>query len=144
MFSTAAGSTGGGIKMMRAVILIKQAFKEVARTLHPRAVNPVRIGGSPVDSQIIFGVLAFMLMYGLSIITITMLLIFSGLDAISALTGAIAMINCLGPALGELGPANNFSVLTDFQTWVCSFAMIMGRVELFPVLVIFTPAFWRK
>lgn len=144
MFVTAAGSTGGGIKMMRAVILIKQAFKEVARTLHPRAVNPVRIGGSPVDNQIIFGVLAFMLMYGLSIITITMLLIFSGLDAISALTGAIAMINCLGPALGELGPANNFSVLNDFQTWVCSFAMIMGRVELFPVLVIFTPAFWRK
>ena len=66
------------------------------------------------------------------------------MDAISALTGAIAMINCLGPALGELRPANNFSVLTDFQTWVCSFAMIMGRVELFPVLVIFTPAFWRK
>ncbi|MDX1669523.1 MAG: potassium transporter TrkG [Limnobacter sp.] len=144
MFATAAGSTGGGIKMMRAVILIKQAFKEVSRTLHPRAVNPVRISGSPVDSQIILGVLAFMLMYGLSIITVTLLLIFSGLDAISALTGAIAMINCLGPALGELGPANNFAVLNDFQTWVCSFAMIMGRVELFPVLIIFTPAFWRK
>lgn len=144
MFVSAAGSTGGGIKMMRAVVLIKQAFREVSRTLHPRAINPVLINGSPVENQVVFGVLAFMLMYGISVITITMLLIFSGLDPISALTGAIAMINCLGPALGELGPSSNFSVLTDFQTWVCTFAMIMGRLELLPILVIFTSTFWRK
>lgn len=144
MFCAAAGSTGGGIKMMRAVVLVKQAFREVARTLHPHAVNPVRISGSPVDHQIIYGVLAFMLMYGTTIIFITMLLAFSGLDAVSALTGAIAMINCLGPALNELGPATNFESLTTFQTWVCSLAMILGRVEIFPVLVLFTPAFWRK
>ena len=144
MFCTAAGSTGGGIKMMRAVLLVKQAFKEISRTLHPRAVNPVRISGAPVDHQIIYGVLAFMLMYGTTIIFITMLLAFSGLDAVSSFTGAIAMINCLGPALNELGPATNFASLNDFQTWVCAFAMIIGRVELFPVLVLFTPAFWRK
>ena len=144
MFCSAAGSTGGGIKMMRAVLLVKQALREVSRTLHPRAVNPVRISGAPVDHQIIYGVLAFMLMYGTTIIFITMLLAFSGLDAVSAFTGAIAMINCLGPALNELGPANNFASLSDFQTWVCSFAMIIGRVELFPVLVLFTPAFWRN
>jgi len=81
---------------------------------------------------VIFGVLAFMLMYGMSVITITMLLIFTGLDPISALTTGISMINNLGPALG------------DFQTWLCSFAMLLGRLEMFTILVLFTPAFWRK
>ncbi|NJM32668.1 MAG: TrkH family potassium uptake protein, partial [Limnobacter sp.] len=104
--------------MMRAVILIKQALKEVARTLHPRAVNPVRISGTPVENQIIFGVLAFMLMYGLTVITLTMLLIFSGLEPIAALTGILASINGMGPGLGELGPASNFAGLNDFQTWI--------------------------
>ncbi len=142
MFCSAAGSTGGGIKMIRAVLLVKQSLREVSKTLHPRAINPVRISDAPVNHQIIYGVLAFMLMYGATIIFITMLLVFSGLDAISALTGTIGMINCMGPNL--LGPANNFSVLTDFQTWLCSLTMILGRVELFPVLVLLTPEFWRK
>ncbi|MGF5961059.1 potassium transporter TrkG, partial [Klebsiella pneumoniae] len=92
MFATAAGSTGGGIKMLRAVILFKHAIGELSRILHPRAINPVRIRGSAVSPQVIFGVLAFMLMYGMSVITITMLLIFTGLDPISALTTGISMI----------------------------------------------------
>ncbi|MCQ8895580.1 TrkH family potassium uptake protein [Limnobacter humi] len=144
MLASAAGSTGGGIKMMRAVILIKQAFRELSRTLHPRAVNPVRIGGVPVENAVIFGVLAFMLMYGLSVIVLSMLLMFTGLDPVTAFSAIIASINCLGPGLGAVGPAGNFQVLTDVQTWVCTFAMLLGRLELLPILVLFTPAFWRK
>ncbi|WP_370262611.1 TrkH family potassium uptake protein [Limnobacter sp.] len=144
MFATAAGSTGGGIKMLRAVILFKHAVGELSRVLHPRAINPVRIRGSAVSPSVIFGVLAFMLMYGMSVITITMVLVFTGLDPISGLTTAIAMINNLGPALGDFGPASNFAGLGDFQTWVCSFAMLLGRLEMFTILVLFTPAFWRK
>ncbi|MCR2747321.1 TrkH family potassium uptake protein [Limnobacter parvus] len=144
MFATAAGSTGGGIKMLRAVILFKHAIGELSRILHPRAINPVRIRGSAVSSQVIFGVLAFMLMYGMSVITITMLFIFTGLDPVSALTTGIAMINNLGPALGNFGPVDNYSALGTFQTWVCSFAMLLGRLEMFTILVLFTPAFWRK
>ena len=144
IFATAAGSTGGGIKMLRAVILFQHAVGELSRILHPRAVNPVRIRGSAVNSQVISGVLAFMLMYGMSIILITMIQMFTGLEPIAALTGTIAMINCLGPALGELGPASNFAGLGDFQTWVYSFAMLLGRLEMFTILVLFTPAFWRK
>ena len=144
MFATAAGSTGGGIKMLRAVILFKHAMGELSRIVHPRAVNPVRIRGTAVNSSVIFGVLAFMLMFGMSIIAITMLLIFTGLDPVSALTAGFAMINNLGPALGEFGPANNYSALNNFQTWVCSFAMLLGRLEMFTILVLFTPAFWRK
>lgn len=144
MFATAAGSTGGGIKMLRAVILFKHAIGELSRILHPRAINPVRIRGSAVSSQVIFGVLAFMLMYGMSVITITMLLIFTGLDPISALTTGISMINNLGPALGQFGPVDNYAALGGFQTWLCSFAMLLGRLEMFTILVLFTPAFWRK
>ena len=144
VFASAAGSTGGGIKMLRAVILFQHAVGELSRTLHPRAVNPVRIRGTPVSSQVISGVLAFMLMYGMSIILITMIQMFTGLEPIAALTGTIAMINCLGPAMGELGPASNYASLGDFQTWVYSFAMLLGRLEMFTILVLFTPAFWRK
>lgn len=144
VFASAAGSTGGGIKMLRAVILFQHALGELSRTLHPRAVNPVRIRGTPISSQVISGVLAFMLMYGMSIILITMIQMFTGLEPVAALTGTIAMINCLGPALGELGPAANYAGLGDFQTWVYSFAMLLGRLEMFTILVLFTPAFWRK
>lgn len=144
VFASAAGSTGGGIKMLRAVILFKHAVGELSRTLHPRAVNPVRIRGTVINSQVISGVLAFMLMYGMSIILITMIQMFTGLEPIAALTGTIAMINCTGPGLGVLGPASNYAGLSDFQTWVYSFAMLLGRLEMFTVLVLFTPAFWRK
>lgn len=144
VFASAAGSTGGGIKMLRAVILFQHAVGELSRTLHPRAVNPVRIRGTAINFQVISGVLAFMLMYGMSIVIITMIQMFTGLEPIAALTGTIAMINCLGPAMGELGPASNYTSLGDFQTWVYSFAMLLGRLEMFTILVLFTPAFWRK
>jgi trk system potassium uptake protein TrkH len=144
VFASAAGSTGGGIKMLRAVILFQHALGELSRILHPRAVNPVRIRGTTINSQVISGVLAFMLMYGLSIIVITMIQIFTGLEPIAALTGTIAMINCLGPGLGELGPASNYANLGNFQTWVYSLAMLLGRLEMFTLLVLLTPAFWRK
>ncbi|HEX4856000.1 MAG TPA: potassium transporter TrkG [Limnobacter sp.] len=144
MFATAAGSTGGGIKMLRAVILFKHAMGELSRILHPRAINPVRIRGTVVSSQVIFGVLAFMLMYGMSVISITMVLVFTGMDPVSAVSIAMAMINNLGPALGEFGPVDNYAALGDFQVWLCSLAMLLGRLEMFTILVLFTPAFWRK
>jgi trk system potassium uptake protein len=89
-------------------------------------------------------VLAFMLIYGLVVITVSMLLLVSGLDLISAASAAIACINNTGPGLGQVGPANNFQGLSDFQTWVCSIAMLLGRLELLSVLVLLTPHFWRR
>ncbi|MFN4327516.1 MAG: TrkH family potassium uptake protein [Limnobacter sp.] len=144
MVASAAGSTGGGVKMMRAVILVKQAVRELSRTLHPRAINPIRLGNQVVENPVIFGVLAFMLMYGLSVIVLSMMLMFTGLDPITAFSAIIACINCLGPGLGAVGPASNFQGLGDVQTWICTFAMLLGRLELLPILVLFTPAFWRK
>ncbi|MFN9571776.1 MAG: TrkH family potassium uptake protein [Betaproteobacteria bacterium] len=143
-FATSAGSTGGGIKMIRALLLLKQAKREFTRILHPRVINPVTIGGQPIENNVIFAVLAFMLVWGGSVIFCTMLLLFSGLDVITAFSAVIASINNTGPGLNQVGPATNYAGLNDFETWVCTFAMLIGRLELFAVLVLFTPVFWRK
>jgi len=143
-FATSSGSTGGGIKMVRAVVLFKQSVREMTRIIHPRAVVPVKYGDHVIENNVIFAVLAFMLMYGTTIITMTMLLLATGLDPITAITAVVACINNMGPGLGLVGPAGNYAVLSDFQTWVCTLAMLLGRLELFTMLVLLTPAYWRK
>ena len=105
---------------------------------------PVTLGQSAVGADVLQSVLAFMLIYGAVLIGATMLLLFSGMDMVSAFTAALACINNTGPGLGQVGPANNYQGLTDFQTWVCSITMLLGRLELFSVLVLFTTSFWRK
>ena len=143
-FATCAGSTGGGIKLVRSLLLQKQALRELTRIVHPRAVVPVTLGGQVVSAQVMQSVLAFMLIYGLVMVVVSMLLLLSGMDLVSAATAAIACINNTGPGLGQVGPANNYQGLSDFQTWVCTFAMLLGRLELLSVLVLLTPQFWRK
>jgi trk system potassium uptake protein TrkH len=143
-FATSSGSTGGGIKMVRAVVLFKQAIREMTRIIHPRAVVPVKYGDQVIENNVIFAVLAFMLMYGTTVIAMTMLLLVTGLDPVTAITAVVACINNMGPGLGLVGPAGNYAVLSDFQTWVCTLAMLLGRLELFTMLVLLTPAYWRK
>ena len=143
-FVTSSGSTGGGIKMIRAVLLFKQALREMTRIIHPKAVVPVKFGGQVIENNVIFAVLAFMLMWGGTIIVMSMLLMATGADVITAVTAVIACVNNMGPGLGQVGPSANFGGLTDFQTWVCTLTMLLGRLELFTMLVLLTPAFWRK
>ena len=138
------GSTGGGIKMFRTLVLFRQAARELMLLVHPQAVTPVKIGGNLVQNQIVFAVLAFVVLYFGTVVVLTFALLASGLDFISAFTAVIACINNMGPGLGVVGPASNYQGLSDFQTWVCSLAMLLGRLEIFSVLVLFTPAFWRK
>ena len=143
-FASCSGSTGGGIKMMRAILMFKQAFRELARIVHPRAYMPVKLGGQPIENNIIFAVLAFMLVYGATITAITMLLAMTGLDFITAFSSVVACVNNLGPGLGQVGPASNYAGLSDFQAWLLVGAMLLGRLELLTVMVLFTPEFWRK
>jgi len=143
-FVTCSGSAGGGIKMVRAELMVRQALREMQRVLHPRAQVPVKLSGQAVENNIIFAVLAFMLMYGGSVIVMTLLLAASGLDIITAFSAVMACINNTGPGLREVGPATTYASLNDFQTWVCVLAMLLGRLELFALLVIFTPGFWRR
>ena len=138
------GSTGGGIKMFRTLVLLRQAARELWLLVHPQAVTPVKIRGQVVSNHIVFAVLAFVVLYFGTVVSLTFLLLASGLDFISAFTAIIATINNAGPGLGVVGPASNFQGLTDFQTWVCSLAMLLGRLEIFSVLVLLTPTFWRK
>jgi trk system potassium uptake protein TrkH len=138
------GSTGGGIKMFRSLVLFRQAVREMMLLVHPQAVTPVKIRNEVVANRIVFAVLAFVVLYFGTVVTLTFLLLASGLDFVSAFTAIIATINNTGPGLGVVGPASNFQGLTDFQTWVCSLAMLLGRLEIFSVLVLLTPAFWRK
>lgn len=138
------GSTGGGIKMFRTLLLWKQAGREMFSLMHPRAVNPIRIGDMPIPNKIIFAVLAFIFLYFISIVVMTFTLIFTGLDPLSALSAVIACINNAGPGLNQLGPTHTYAGLNDFQTWVCSVTMLLGRLEVFTLVVLFTPTFWRK
>jgi trk system potassium uptake protein len=143
-FATCAGSTGGGIKMIRALLLVKGARRELRRIVHPRAAVPVTMGAGIVDATVMQSVLAFMLIYGATIVACTMLMLFSGLDLVTAATAVLACINNTGPGLGQVGPAGNYQGLSDFQTWVCTAAMLLGRLELLSVMVLFTSSFWRK
>ena len=143
-FATCAGSTGGGIKMVRLLLMLKQARRELVRILHPNVVNPVVLGGQAISDRVMQSVIAYMMIYGAIIVGFTMLLVFSGLDVVTAFTAVIACVNNIGPGLGQVGPAANFGGLSDFQTWVCTIAMLLGRLELLSVLVLFTPAFWRR
>jgi trk system potassium uptake protein TrkH len=142
--TVSSGSTGGGIKMVRTLILFKQAGREFLKLLHPAAVNPMKIGGSVVPNQIVFAVLGFIFLYFMTVATLTFVLLISGLDFISAFSAVIACINNAGPGLGVVGPASNYGVLSDFQIWVCTTAMLVGRLEIFTVLILFTPHFWRR
>ena len=143
-FASSAGSTGGGIKMIRAILMLKQTSREMVRILHPRVVNPLRLGSEVIDNKAVFSMLAFMLVYSGTIIVLTIVLLFSGLDVVTAFTAVVACINNTGHGLNRVGPATTYAVLSDFQTWVCVIAMVLGRLELFTVLVLFTPGFWRK
>lgn len=142
--TASSGSTGGGIKMVRTLVLIKQAGREFVKLLHPSAVNPMKIGGNVIPNSVVFSVLGFIFLYFISVVTLTFTLLISGLDFISSFSAIIACINNAGPGLDKVGPAGNYAGLTDFQTWVCTIAMLIGRLEIFSVLILFTPQFWRR
>ncbi|ADE13166.1 TrkH family potassium uptake protein [Sideroxydans lithotrophicus] len=142
--AVSSGSTGGGIKMIRTLVLVKQAGREFLLLLHPAAVNPMKIGGHVVANHIVFAVLGFIFLYFVSIATLTFALLISGLDFVSSFSAVIACINNAGPGLGIVGPASTYAVLTNFQLWVCTLAMLIGRLEIFTILILFTPAFWRR
>jgi trk system potassium uptake protein len=139
-----SGSTGGGIKMIRTLVLAKQANRELNQLVHPNLVRPLKVGGTVIANRVVFAVLAFVFLYFMSIVTLVFVQLASGLDFITSLSSILACINNAGPGLGLVGPGSNYGVLDNFQTWVCSAAMLLGRLEIFTILVLFTPTLWRK
>ncbi|MFI3135787.1 MAG: potassium transporter TrkG [Methylococcaceae bacterium] len=142
--SASSGSTGGGIRMIRTIILLKQARLEFLKFIHPSAIQLMKIGDTIVGDNIITSVTGFIFLYFISIVILVFTLLFSGLDFITAFSAIIACFNNAGPGLGQVGPASNFASLNDFQMGVCIFAMLLGRVQIFSIVILFVPEFWRK
>lgn len=139
-----AGSTSGGVKIMRHLIMIKNSVLEFKRTLHTRAILPVRYNRKAIPQPIVFNILGFFILYFLSFIVGTLVFSWLGLDFKTALGGAASTLGNIGPALGDLGPVNNYGSLPDAAKWWASFLMLIGRLELFTVLILLTPFFWRN
>ena len=145
MFSGAsAGSTAGGVKIVRQIIMIKNGFLEFKRTLHPNAIIPVRYNNKAVDRGIVFNIMAFFILYLMIFALGALVFSFLGIDFYTAIGAATSSLGNVGPAFGDLSPVNNYSSLPAFGKWWSSFLMLLGRLELFTVLIIISPAFWRN
>tara|TARA_S200000501_G_scaffold234622_1_gene220097 strand:+ start:1919 stop:3415 length:1497 start_codon:yes stop_codon:yes gene_type:complete len=138
-----SGSTSGGVKVLRHLILIKNGLLEFKRSLHPNAIIPLRHNNTVVEKPIVIHVLAFFILYLILFIIGAGVLSIMGLDFVSAIGSAASSIGNVGPALGEFGPTNSFNSLPDLGKYWCAFLMLVGRLELFTVLILFTPFFWR-
>ena len=143
-FGASSGSTSGGIKISRHLILIKNGFLEFKRSLHPNAILPLRYNHSVVKKEVVVNILAFFMLYLILFIIGAAVLSTQGLDFISSIGGSAASIGNVGPALGSIGPAFNYEQITGFAKIWCSFLMLVGRLELFTILIIFTPYFWKN
>jgi trk system potassium uptake protein TrkH len=139
-----AGSTSGGIKVVRHLILIKNGFLEFKRTLHPSAILPVRYNNRAISGDIVFNILGFFILYMLSFIIGSLGFSILGIEFKSAIGLAASTLGNVGPALGDYGPVNNYASLPALGKWWASFLMLLGRLELFTVLILLTPFFWRN
>ncbi len=143
-FGGSAGSTGGGPKIMRIVVMLKNSTQELKRLIHPNAVIPVRLNGKAVDTEVVTNILAFIAFY--LVIAIISILVMSalGLDFETAIGSVVATLGNIGPGIGDVGPVSNFAEISVAGKWYLSVLMLVGRLELFTVLILFSPMFWRK
>ncbi|MCH8497696.1 MAG: TrkH family potassium uptake protein [Marinobacter sp.] len=137
-----AGSTGGGMKVMRILLIYRQGTREMRRLLHPNAVIPVKLGNRPVSDRVLQAVWGFFSVYMLMFVVMLIILLATGLDQVTAWTAVGSAINNLGPGLGDV--AYHYGDINDTAKWVLCFAMLLGRLEVFTLLVLLTPAFWRR
>ena len=139
-----AGSTSGGVKIVRHITMIKSSLLEFKKLLHPSAIIPVRYGGKAIHHTIVFNILSFFVLYMLIFILGSVIFTFLGLNFISAVGITASSLGNIGPALGSVSPTNNFAHLSNPAKWFSTFLMLIGRLELFTVLILFTPYFWKK
>ena len=137
-----SGSTGGGIKVIRILLLVKQGVRELRRLVHPNAQIAVKIGKKAMPEKVIEAVWGFFAAYFAISALLILLLMATGLNQVTAFSAVAACLNNLGPGLGDVG--QNFASINDVAKWILCVAMLLGRLEIFTLLVLFTPAFWRK
>tara|TARA_B100001750_G_C15189268_1_gene438005 strand:- start:28 stop:615 length:588 start_codon:yes stop_codon:yes gene_type:complete len=140
-----AGSTTCGIKIFRVQILYQFISNQLKKIIYPRGVFIIKYGKNNIDDKFMSSIISFIYLYIIIFFVITALLSISGLDFLTSISGAATSISNVGPGLGEnIGPNGNFSELSDPSKWILSLAMILGRLEIFAILILFMPSFWRK
>ncbi|MCP4461084.1 MAG: TrkH family potassium uptake protein [Cytophagales bacterium] len=139
-----AGSTAGGVKIVRHILLIRNSILELKRQVHPSAIIPVRFNGKTVSQEIIYNILAFIMIYILIFALGSIAMAMMGVDFMTAVGSVATSLGNIGPGIGSVGPVDNFAHLPDGGKWLLTFLMLLGRLELFTVLILFTPYFWRK
>ncbi|MDX8391145.1 MAG: potassium transporter TrkG [Mariprofundaceae bacterium] len=145
MFAGAcAGSTGGGMKMVRVLLLFRQGMREVHRLIHPHAVTTVKLGGTKVSGSVVEALWGFFVLYIVCFMMIAILVAASGVDMLTSLAASAACITNTGPGFGAVGPAGNYADLPDFAKAVLMFGMVLGRLEIFTFFVLLVPEFWRR
>ncbi len=139
-----AGSTGGGIKVSRLILLAKSSFCEIKHMLNPRSVNPVKLDGNVVDKQTVYSTLIFVILYFAATLISILIVSLDGYDFTTSVTGVVACISNIGPGLSLVGPVGNYALFSPFSKIVLSFAMLLGRLEIFPIVMLFSPSTWRR
>jgi trk system potassium uptake protein TrkH len=139
-----AGSTGGGIKVIRQILLFKNSFKEINQLIHPQAVMPVRLAGKVVSQDVLRNVLSFTVLYFGLIFVGALVMGALGLDLMSAISSSMSCVGNIGPAFGTFGPTENYAHVPGTGKWVLSILMMAGRLEIFTVMILFVPTFWRR
>jgi trk system potassium uptake protein TrkH len=139
-----AGSTGGGMKCLRIMLLLKHSYKQLFSLIHPRAVTQVKLGGRPVPDEVLHSIWGYFMLYlGLFILS-SFLLAAMGVDVVTSFAAVAATIGNIGPGLGLVGPADNYLHIPVLGKWLLILCMLLGRLEIYTVLVLFVPEFWRK
>jgi len=139
-----AGSTGGSVKVIRINLMFKYMKREVNRLIHPRAVTAVKIGNTPVQEEVLSGVMAFVMFYMIIFIVASLLLAVQGHDLVSSVAAVAATLGNIGPGFGMVGPATTYSALSGFSKLLLSFCMILGRLEIYTVIALLSPRFWKR
>ena len=139
-----AGSTGGGIKIMRIMLLAKHGYQQIFQIIHPHAVTTVKLGGKPVPQDILNSIWGFFILYLGLFLVATLIMASLGLDMITSFSSVAAAIGNIGPGLGMVGPVKNFLEIPDVGKWVLIFCMLLGRLEIYTVILLLTPEYWRK
>jgi trk system potassium uptake protein TrkH len=139
-----AGSTGGGMKHIRVLLLLKTALNELKKLVHPRAVVPIRFNGRTVEVEVLFTIGGFLILYLVTFSTASIIITSSGLDIVTSMSAVASSMANVGPGLGSVGPMASYAHLTDFAKWILSACMLIGRLEIFTVFVLLSSAFWKK
>ena len=139
-----AGSTGGGMKCLRVMLGFKYCYKELFSLIHPRAVTHIKIGGKPVPEDVVRSVLGFLALYMILFALSTVLLAGLGVDFVTALGAVAATIGNIGPGFGMVGPVDNFAQIPYWGKWLLAWCMLLGRLEIYTLIILIVPEFWRK